>query len=69
MNIIYSSHALKRMGQRGVTYLHVEQVLMQPACVKKSFEGRKEAEGVVENRHITIVFAETENYIKVITVI
>ena len=69
MNIIYSDHARKRMKQRGITELHVEQILQHPSYVKKSFEERKEAVGTVENRIVKVIFIETESYIKVITLI
>ena len=69
MEIIYSEHAKKRMNQRGLTPLEIEQVLSQPTYVKKSFEGRKEAAGIVKGREIKIKFMETENHINIITII
>lgn len=69
MNIIYSDHAKKRMKQRGITELEVEHVLEHPKYVKKSFEGRKTAEGEINSREIKISFIERENYIKIITLI
>ena len=69
MRLVYSDHALKRMKQRGITELHVDYVLEHPSYVRKSFEGRKEAVGLVENRLIKIVFVEIENYLKIITII
>ena len=68
MEIRYSDHAEKRMRQRGITGLEVEQVLRYPKYIKKSFEGRKIAEGEVNNRRIKISFVEKENFIKIITV-
>ena len=68
MRIIYSEHAKKRMKQRGITEFEIEQVLISPSFVKKSFEGRKIVVGSVKNRIIKMVFIETENYIRVITV-
>ena len=68
-NLIYSDHALRRMKQRGITELQVEYVLNHPTFVKKSFEGRKEAVGTVLGRTFKVVFFETENYIKIITII
>lgn len=67
MNIIYSDHATRRMRQRGITELEVEHILTYPMYVKKTFEGKKEAVGTVKNRTIKIVFTETENYLKIIT--
>ncbi|MEK6901661.1 MAG: DUF4258 domain-containing protein [Nanoarchaeota archaeon] len=69
MKIIYSDHAHRRMKQRGITELHIEHILAYPSYIKKSFEERKEAVGVVQDRTIKVVFFETENYIKVITII
>ncbi len=69
MNIAYSDHAKKRMKQRGITELEVEQVLQYPKYIKKSFQGRKIAEGEVNNKTIKVSFAEKENLIKIITVI
>ena len=69
MQIIYSEHAIKRMKQRGITNLEIEHILKYPNYIKKSFEGRKEAEGEVRNRLVKIEFIEKENYIKIITVI
>ncbi|MBI4148981.1 DUF4258 domain-containing protein [Candidatus Woesearchaeota archaeon] len=69
MDIIYSDHAQKRMKERGITEWEVEHVLTYPRYTKKSFEGRKIAEGEVNNRAIKISFVAKENFIKVITVI
>ncbi len=68
MKIIYSQHSVKRMKQRGITYIEIEQVLKQPNYIKKTFEGRKEALGKVKNRTIKVEFINMENYIKIITV-
>lgn len=69
MELVYSDHAKKRLRQRGITELEVEHVLKFPIYIKKSFEGRKEALGEVNNRKIKISFIEKENYIKIVTVI
>lgn len=68
MEIVYSDHALKRMKQRGISELEIKHVLEHPTYTKKTFEGRKEAVGSVQNRDIIVIYFETENYIKVITV-
>lgn len=68
MEIVYSSHAERRMRQRGITRLEVEYILKHPIYVKKSFEGTKEAVGEIKNRTIKIKFIEIENYIRIITV-
>lgn len=59
----------KRMKQRGVTSLDVEYILQHPIYIKKSFEGRKEALGIIKDKEIRIEFIEIENYIRIITVI
>ena len=68
MKIVYSDHAKKRMKQRGITELEVEHVLNYPQYTKKSFEGRKEALGIIKNKTIKVEFIEIENYIRIITV-
>ena len=67
--IEYTDHAIKRMKQRGITELEIEQILLYPAYVKKTYLGRKEAIGTIKNRTIKIVFEEVENYIRVRSVI
>lgn len=67
MNIIYSSHAKKRLKQRGI--LEFEDILKFHSSVKNRPDGLSEAVGCSNNRMIKVVFAEEENYIKVITVI
>ncbi len=69
MEIVYSDHARKRMRQRGITELEIQHVLKYPRYIKKSFEGRKIAEGEINNRKIKVSFIEMENFIKIITVI
>lgn len=68
MKLIYSDHAIKRMKQRGITELELEHVLEYPMYVKKTFEGRKEAVGMINSRMIKIVYFEIENYLKIITI-
>ena len=68
MEIVYSSHAIKRMKQRGISELEVEHILEHPFYVKKTIEGLKEAVGTVQNRTVKVVYDETENYIKIVTV-
>ena len=68
MQIVYSDHAIKRMKQRGIIELEIEQVLKFPMYVKKTFNDRKEAFGEVNNREILVEFIETETYIKIITI-
>lgn len=69
MRISYSPHAQRRMKQRGITELHVLQILERPDYIRKSFEGRKEAGGCIEGRFIRIEFIEEQTYINIITVI
>ncbi|MBS3158020.1 DUF4258 domain-containing protein [Candidatus Woesearchaeota archaeon] len=68
MQIIYSDHAKKRMRQRGMTELEIEHILSHAMYIKKSFDGTKEAAGIVKHRAVRIKFIEIENYIKIITV-
>lgn len=69
MNIVYSDHAKKRIKQRGISELDVEHALKHPNYVKKSFDGRFESYGEINNRKLKIIFTKKENYINVITVI
>ena len=69
MKLVYSEHAIKRMKQRGITELEIKYMLEHPTYVKKTFEDRKEAVGIIKNRMIKIVFFETESYLKIITII
>ena len=69
MKIDYSDHAEKRIKQRGITKLEVEYILKHSMYIKKSFEGTKEASGEIRGRIIKIKFIETENYIRIITII
>ena len=57
------------MKQRGITELHVQQILQHHDYIRKSFEGRKEAGGSIDGRSIRIEFIEEETYINIITVI
>ena len=68
MDIRYSDHAKKRMKQRGITELEIEHVLAHPSYVMKSFEGRKVAEGTLNNRRIKVSFIDGETFIKIITI-
>ena len=68
MKIVYSEHAIKRMGQRAITELHIEYVLEHPNAILNSYEGTKIAVGMIDGRTIKVVFIKKENYIKVITV-
>lgn len=68
MKIIYSFHAGKRMKQRGVTELEIEQVLSCPDFIKNSL-GIKEAFGKANTKLIIIFFIEEEILIRIITVI
>ena len=69
MKLVYSDHAVRRMKQRGITEIEIEYVLVHPTYVKKTFEGRKEAMGIVKGRIIKVVFFEIEKYLKIITII
>ena len=66
--LVYSDHAKKRMKQRGLTELEIEYVFEFPECIRKSFEGRKEATATIRNRRIHVEFVERDNYIRIITI-
>ena len=68
MEIVYSSHAMKRMKQRGISELEVEHILEHPFYIKKTIEGLKEAVGTVQSRTVKVIYDETENYINIVTV-
>ncbi len=68
MKIIYSDHAEKRLKQRGILEFEVEDALNFHSSIKNRRDGLKESVGRSNNRLIKVVFAEEENYIKVITV-
>ena len=57
----------KRIKQRGITKLEIENVLNYPEYIKKSFDNTKEAYGEVKNRRLMVKFVETETYIRIIT--
>ena len=69
MEVVYSDHARKRMKQRGVTEIHVELVLKHPTYTKKTYEGRKEAIGTVDNKNFKVIYIEEEKYLKIITIL
>lgn len=68
MDIVYSDHVRKRMRQRGIEDWEIEQVLISPKWVKKSFDGRKVALGEIKQRMLKVVYLDEESYIKVISV-
>jgi len=68
MEIFYSNHAKKRMKERGIGNWEVEYLIKHPSYIKKSGD-KKEAVGMMRNREIRIIYAEIENYIRIITVI
>ncbi|MFC1768201.1 DUF4258 domain-containing protein [Nanoarchaeota archaeon] len=69
MRIRYSSHAYKRMKQRGISHIHVLHALKFSSQIRRSYGCRKIAEITIENQSIKVVFIEMETYIKVVTVI
>jgi len=67
MNVVYSDHALTRMRERGITSLEIEHVIDHPERVWKSGEVWI-AHGSINARLLDVVFAKTENYIRIVTV-
>jgi len=67
MKIVYSEHAQRRMRQRSITELEVEHILQSHWLLRKLGDERKEVVGRINNRTIRIIFVETENYIKIVT--
>lgn len=67
MRIEYSAHSIARMRQRGIISLEVEYVIKYPKITRRISE-RIEFVGTVQNRTIKIVATQSENNIKIITV-
>ena len=66
--IKFSYHAEQRRKQRGISKLFVIETIRRPEYFKKMPDGRKIAVKTIQNRVITVVFVEEENFIKIITV-
>ncbi len=69
MQIKYIGHARKRMIRRGILDFQIEDILKNPSMVLRAVKGRYLAIGRSGNMRITIIFEETKNYKRVITVI
>ena len=67
MNLIYSSHARKRMRQRGIKERDILDIIEFPEYTLKRGE-EIEAYKKLNGKMIKIVYVIKENYIKVITV-
>lgn len=66
--IKFSYHAEQRRKQRGMSKFQVIETIRRPEYFKKMPDGRKIAVKTIQNRIITVVYIEEENFIKVITV-
>jgi len=64
----FSFHAEERRKQRGITELQIIDVIQRPEYFKRMLDGRKVAVKIIQNRTITVVYREEENFIRVITV-
>lgn len=70
MRLSYSTHAKKRMKQRGITSLEVQHILRYPQYTKKSFGERIEVTSTIRNRTTKVVLiVKKPKFIKVITVV
>ncbi len=63
MRIIYTSHAKKRMKERGISEWEVNYTLEFPNHIRKSFNNRLIAVGELNNKRIEIIFIRKDNYI------
>jgi len=65
----YSSHAQRRMHERGVTKAEVEGVLRRPLAVKETRYGRRVACGSPDDRdkYTVVIFEENAEDLIVIT--
>ncbi|MBI3412550.1 MAG: DUF4258 domain-containing protein [Candidatus Aenigmarchaeota archaeon] len=66
--IIFSGHANDRRKARGISFAEIEATINYPDYLKTGQTGRKVAVKDVRGRSITVVFAEEESYLIVITV-
>ena len=66
--IVFSNHATKRMFERGINEKDVEDAVEKPDYkVQRGIE--KEAYKKLNGGTVKIVYAETESFIRIITVI
>ena len=66
--IKFSDHAERRRKQRGMSEHQIIEVIELPEYFKKMPDGRKVAFKLIQNRSITVVYREEENFIRIITV-
>ena len=66
--IKFSFHATQRRKQRGISEYQIIEVIERPEYFKTMPDGRKVAVKTVQNRILTVVYREEENFIRVITV-
>ncbi len=66
MKVLFTDHAKKRMRETGIEDWEIEHLLKHPSYIKKSFDERRIAVGVIRDRKLKIIYTEEENYIKVV---
>ncbi len=67
MKIVFSSHAEKRMKERGVRKEDIIEVIDFPEYVIRRENNEIEAYKKINNKMFKVVYIKLENYIKVIT--
>ena len=66
-NIVFISHALERIKERGISKDLVIEALTNPDKVEEGYFGRKVAQKVVDEKLIRVIYEEHEDEIIVIT--
>ncbi|MDO8556445.1 MAG: DUF4258 domain-containing protein, partial [Nanoarchaeota archaeon] len=67
--LLFIPHAEKRRRQRGYTTHDIEQAINSPFQRKKRDDNRIEITSIINNRTITVIYEEEQNYLRIITVI
>jgi len=67
-NVRYSSHAIQRKLERGISDDEITQTLNEPDYTLTSIEGRKVAVRKIGTKTIHVVYKEEETHINIITV-
>ena len=66
MIVIYSKHAERRMGERGISRTLVEDVIRNPDTVKNKSD-QKMASKVIDGKAIIVIFREIDDLKFIIT--
>ena len=67
MDLVYSSHAKKRIRERGIEECEIEHIIKYPSYIKRRNDGKIEANAKIKNRFLKVVYIRLQKYIKVIT--